>query len=240
MKHSQGQYAAVQSICNLYSIELDEYQIKEITEHTSCVLEETQKTNLTAIASFEDALHIHIEDSLSPLPYLKDLTFSKYADIGTGAGYPGIPLGIALNVPTFLFEATAKKTSFLEHFLSENVLESRIHVVNSRIEKAEEYFGQFDLVSARALSSAATVVELATPLLTTGGVLLLYKARIDNAELESGIRAAELCGLELTNQHTLTINNNTLERTILLFKKAGEAQVKLPRRDGMAQKRPLA
>jgi 16S rRNA (guanine527-N7)-methyltransferase len=206
--------------------------------HARAVLEVNAVMNLTSIPE-SDFVTLHVLDSLTALPYLNAEGDGSFADIGSGAGYPGIPLAIASGRPVALVESVRKKAAFLESVSATLRLEATVHPVRAE-ELASEHGEEFQAVVARALSALPSLVELAAPLLAPGGALICMKGRPEPTEVERGDRAARMCGLSLESTSSVTVPGVEAERTILVYRKLGRPTVKLPRRTGLAQRQPLA
>ena len=133
--------------------------------HLELVIEANRTTNITRISSWEDGMVLHVQDSLLGLDALNACPEGRYADIGTGAGYPGIPLAIETGRPTLLVDSVQKKVQILDGFIEELGLEN-VSTYAGRIEDlGREQAGQFAAISARALSKLSILLELSSPLL---------------------------------------------------------------------------
>lgn len=208
--------------------------------HLRLVLEENKITNLTRITEWEQAQLLHIEDSLVGLPEFLRASEGNYVDIGTGAGFPGIPLAIMTGRTTLLADSVGKKTKALDKFISELGLAGQVSTYTGRIEDLSiQRRNEFSVVTARALSSLPSLLELTTPLLKVGGQLICYKARVDEDELDNAKRLKNNMGMRLVSKRECYLSDDETKRTIFVFEKFAEAKVKLPRRLGMAQKKPF-
>ena len=158
-------------------------------------------------------------------------------DIGSGAGYPGIPLAVESGRETLLVDSVGKKTAILDGFIAELGL-TGVSTYTGRIEDlAREQAGEFTAITARALAKLSVLMELASPLLQQGGRLICYKALVEDAELEHALSLQKKLGMKLVSDRTVTLAENI--RRIIVFEKVGEPRIKLPRRTGLAQKKPL-
>jgi 16S rRNA (guanine527-N7)-methyltransferase len=218
------------------------WQYEEIlTQHLRFVLERNKQVNLTGIDSFDAGILLHVEDSLTALPEVESAPEGIMLDIGSGAGFPGIPLAVASGRKTILVESIAKKAAVLQAFIDSVDLMGQISVVSERSEEvAAKQPEVAAVVTARAVSELPVLVELASPLLCDGGVLVALKGSPTAEELERGVRAGALVGMELVAQRCLTLSDAVNKRTIVVFKKVDKPSIVLPRRAGMAAKRPLA
>jgi len=182
---------------------------------------------------------LHIADSLAVLQAVRSAPEGAGIDIGTGAGYPGLPLAVVTGRPFTLLDGTSKKAAFLNEVSAELEL-AAIEPVGRR---AEEFAmmrpATYAVAVSRAVGSVPTVVELAAPLLAHGGRLIAFKGRPDPQEAARGDRAAEVCGLLRIDEVRYRLLG-TEERVAYVYEKVSEPRVALPRRPGMAARRPLA
>jgi 16S rRNA (guanine527-N7)-methyltransferase len=217
-------------------ISTSEAEIKALTRHGNAVLQANKTINLTAVTEPESFSRLHIVDALLPLGML-DASPGLTLDMGTGAGYPGIPWAI-FGVEMVLCEATKKKAALLAEWVKD--LPVGPDVVSLR---AEEYAisrpGAFDTVVARAVSALPSLLELASPLLREGGRLLAMKGAPTADEIAWADRAAGLVGMERSHLLEYALPGGGERRTLCVYEKAGTAVVALPRRPGMAQRQPL-
>lgn len=208
-----------------------------LEKHLELVIEANKTTNITRISSWEDGMLLHVKDSLLGLDALRACPEGRYADIGTGAGYPGIPLAIETGRETLLVDSVAKKVRILDGFINELGLDN-VSTYAGRIEDlGKERRGQFAAVSARALSRLSVLLELASPLLKQGGRLICYKANVEQEELDHADEVAEMVGMKLVDDQTYALDEH--HRRILSYEKVGKSKIKLPRHVGFAQKKPL-
>jgi 16S rRNA (guanine527-N7)-methyltransferase len=194
------------------------------------VLETNRSINLTG-AKTEDDLAPHLLDSLSLLPYLG----ADLVDIGSGAGFPAIPLAIASGRAVTMVETTQKKAVFLRRVLEEFELEGE--VVNERAEVAgfiERLRDRFTTGSARAVGSGPTVMELVLPFIATGGLALLQRGKLDETERAAMSDAAPMLAAKVESE--LPVGG---DRRIILVRKLAATPQRFPRRAGVPDQRPL-
>jgi len=220
------------------SIALTPAVLDRMLLHVDAVIAANETMNLTTIPP-EQYAGLHVLDSLSALPFLEAASPGVFADLGSGAGFPGIPLAITTGREVHLVESVRKKAAFLEQVCGELRLEATVHPIRAE-ELAVTHSSAYSAVVARALSSLPSLVELAAPLLAPGGVLICLKGSPEDAEVVRGDTAAKICGLvrELTERVNVPFVDG--QRTILVYRKAGSSRVRLPRRTGLAQRQPLA
>lgn len=219
--------------------ELQIEQRKLLDLHLELVLKENERSNLTCIVDWQQGQLLHIEDSLVGLQEFVKAPLGRAADLGSGGGFPGIPLAIVSGRPIMLVDSVAKKTTALDRMIEELGLEGQVSTYTGRSEElALEMPESFAVITARALSSLSSLLELAVPLLSLGGQLICYKATVEAEELEQAAGLEEKLGMKLVLLRTTQLSDNETNRTILVYEKVGEPMVSLPRRPGMAQKRP--
>jgi 16S rRNA (guanine527-N7)-methyltransferase len=210
-----------------------------------------ERMNLTRITGYEAVQVKHFLDSLSCVPVITDaatvLNWSTDAslraiDMGTGAGFPGVPLKIAL--PTLsltLLEATGKKAEFLR-FLVERLKLSEVVVANARAEDAGQeltYREQYDLALARAVAGMATLAELTLPLVRVGGLVIAQKGEDPAAEVEAAQTAIVTLGGQVQNIVPVSVPGLAEARHLVVLQKVSSTPGRYPRRSGMPAKRPL-
>ena len=162
------------------------------------------------------------------------------ADMGSGGGFPGIPLAIATGRQTTLIESIGKKSRILESIVGELGLSGQVRVFSGRVEEMpKDDRGAFAVVTARALAKLGALMELATPLLRHGGRLICYKAHIDEEEAEKAKELQAALGMRLVGTREFVLSDDETFRSIVVFEKVSEPRIRLPRNVGMAQRKPL-
>lgn len=214
-------------------------QRKLLDLHLKLVIEENKKINLTRITNWESAQILHIEDSLVGLPEVAQAPSGRYLDMGTGGGFPGIPLAIMTKRETVLADSVGKKIAALDRIIAELDLGKFVSTYKGRLEELSlERPRSFSLVTARALSTLSSLMELASPLLETNGYLICYKSQEVEAELCHAKEISDKFGLSFISKRDVLLSDEKTHRSIITFKKIGEPIIDLPRRNGMAQKKP--
>lgn len=211
-----------------------------IEKHLDLVIEANKVTNITRIDSKEAGRLLHIEDSLSALPEIKNAPTGKYIDLGSGGGFPGIPIAIATGRKTTLIDAREKKVDLLNQFAEQLGISDSVQAVHTRIEEfSRKHKYQYSLVTARALAKLSILMEFSSPLLREDGLLVCYKARLEEAELLHAKKVCKIVGMKYIGRRDFLLSDEETQRCIVVFKKVGNSTIKLPRKDGYAQKKPL-
>ncbi len=212
---------------------------EKIQKYKELVLFYNEKINLTSITDTHEFDVKHIEDSLLPMKVV-DFSSKKVMDIGTGAGFPGIPLAIYNPTSTFyLVEPTLKRCNFLNIVKEELGLDNVI-IINKRAEELDKKdFSNFDLIVSRAVSDLRILLELSIPYLKVGGKLIAYKGE----KAEEEIKTSQNC-LKILSSHVETIQKENLSikeliRNNIVIVKDKETNPKYPRRYNEIKKRPL-
>jgi 16S rRNA (guanine527-N7)-methyltransferase len=228
---------AVEAALNGAGIRVLPQAVDLLVRHARAVFEANASFNLTRITTAEEFIRLHIVDSLLPwtlLPFA-----APAVDIGSGAGFPGVPTSIVHGGQLRLCESVGKKARFLESCVGDLGLECDVFC--GRAEELALLEPQAaDLVVARAVSSIASLVELAAPLLATGGRLIALKGDPNPEELAAGERAAAVCGMQRSTVLPYTLPEGGERRTLVVYERVGRPAVRLPRRAGLAQHSPLS
>lgn len=193
----------------------------------------------TTVTGVSEAIDVHLADSLTALEIGEVAEAGRIADIGSGAGFPGLALAVALpDAEVSLVESQGRKCQFLER-ASTAARVGNTSVVRARVEEWREGISRNDVVVARALAPQPVVLEYAAPLLSSGGLLVDWRGR-RNAEGETAARdAAGLLGLRLREVRRTEPYAGALHHHLHVYEKVAETPARFPRRVGVARKRPL-
>jgi 16S rRNA (guanine527-N7)-methyltransferase len=186
------------------------------------------------------AWQVHVADSLTGLEVADLRSARRIADVGAGAGFPGLALAVALpTAQVDLIESVSRKCAFIERAATEAQIDNAT-VLNTRSEEWATSDGQelYDAVTARAVGRLSTLAELASPLLKPNGVLVAWKGKRDPEEESQLKRASE--SLAMTPEQVLDVGDRagSQHRHLHIIRKTGPTPANLPRRPGMAKKRP--
>jgi 16S rRNA (guanine527-N7)-methyltransferase len=193
----------------------------------------------TTVRDPERSVDVHLADSLVALEVDGLRSARRIADIGAGAGFPGLPLAVALPASEVrLVESQAKKCQFLRRAIAAVGVDNA-HVAERRVEEWSEGLGAHDAVIARALAPAAVVLEYAAPLLEMGGVLVDWRGRRDPSGEAEAAHASEQLGMRLLEIRHTEPYEDARDHHLHVFEKVAETPSRFPRRAGVARKRPL-
>jgi 16S rRNA (guanine527-N7)-methyltransferase len=227
-------------------IELDAQQVKQFELYYRELIEWNKKINLTAITDYSSVQVKHFLDSLTITLALPEEEMERpdfnIIDIGTGAGFPGVPLKILFPRPRLvLIEPTTKKTAFLHHIIHKLELEN-VEVLNSRAEEAAHlplYREQFALALSRAVALLPTLVELTLPFCQIGGRFIAQKKGEVDQEINGAKEAIVALGGKLDQIKKIGLDEFNDARYLVIIDKIYPTPGKYPRRPGVPGRRPI-
>lgn len=223
-----------------FDVELSKENVIRFDTYARELVSYNEKVNLTAITEPDDIVIKHFADSLAFFKYSGIGKGDIVADVGTGAGFPGIPILIAGdNLNVTLFDAVNKKLDFIRHLVNELGLKADIvHIRAEDAGKMPEYREKFDYVTARAVAQLRILSEFCIPLVKVGGKFVSMKGSISEEEKTNGIAAFSKLGTQLYDDIIYNIHNGD-ERNIIIGKKISQVSSKYPRNMGQISKKPL-
>ena len=193
----------------------------------------------TSVRSEAYAAKVHLADSLSALDLERVRSAASIADIGSGAGFPGLPLAIALpGALVALTESAGRKAAWLREVVAELGV-TNAAVVNTRVEAWPDGISRHDLVTARAVDALPVLVEYAAPLLRVGGALVAWKGRRSVEEEGAGAAAADRLGMRPVEVRRVEPYAGSRDRHLHVYHKVAETPEGFPRAPGRARKRPI-
>ena len=227
---------------NSFGITLSEQKQEKFLRYMDLMLEWNKKINLTAITKFEDILELHFTDSLALAKYEDLSQHSTLADVGTGAGFPGIPLAIAFpNLSILLLDSLNKRVLFLKEVIEQLAL-SNCTAIQSRAEDACRmplYREKFDLVTSRAVAALSPLCEYCLPYLKTGGRFYAYKSQKTEEECAQAENAIHILGGKIRHIYSVYATDAETKRTLVCIEKIKNTPQKYPRKAGTPVKKPL-
>lgn len=223
-----------------FNVKLSKKQLDQFYEYMNLLIEWNQKMNLTTITEPNEVIEKHFIDSLSIAKYLESA--KSILDIGTGAGFPGIPLKIVEHEKEFtLLDALNKRINFLQEVITGLKLE-RVEAIHGR---AEEIIKQknkreiYDIVTSRAVAKLNVLLEYMLPFTKVGGKCICMKAMDIDEELNEAQKAIQVLGGKLETVDMITLPDSNIERKIVVIKKVRSTPIKFPRKAGMPTKEPI-
>jgi 16S rRNA (guanine527-N7)-methyltransferase len=228
---------SIAAACEAAGVSVSSAAAEQMARHLEMVYDANAHINLTRVPSGR-AAELHVADSLSGLAEMSASPPGPWADVGSGAGFPGIPLCVTSGRHVDLIESVGKKAAVLSTISQTMRLD--VSVLACRAEEAaERHPAHWSAVAARAVAPLASLVELASPLLCAGGLLVCWKGALAEEEVAQGSRAASSTGMRLTGVRRFVLPGGE-ERAIVVYTKTGRPSLRLPRRPGTAQHSPLA
>lgn len=222
------------------NIKFTKEQLTKFYEYMNLLLQWNEKINLTAIIEPKEIILKHFIDSLTINRYLKEN--SKLADVGTGAGFPGIPLKIVRpDLKITLVDSLNKRINFLNEVITRLNLKE-ISTVHSRIEdfgKNKEYREKFDFVTARAVAHLSVLSEYLLPISKVGGKCICMKGSNVEEELDTGKNAIKILGGKINCIDQFELPESDIFRNIIVLDKIKNTSAKFPRKAGIPSKEPL-
>ncbi len=226
------------------NVSLTDEQIQQFLQYYEMLVEKNKVMNLTGITEFEEVIQKHFLDSLSLIRVIPDLAERNLAiiDLGTGAGFPGIPLKIAFsNLEITLMDSLNKRINFLNEVIDALRLEN-VTAIHGRAEEMAAnatYRQQYDLCVSRAVSNLAVLTEYCLPFVVKGGMFVSYKSADSDTEIQEAKKAISILGGKLEKVDKFELPDSDLGRAFVCIKKVKDTPRKYPRKAGTPAKLPL-
>lgn len=234
----------LKNLANQLGIELNDRQIEQFSIYFNMLIETNKVMNLTAITELDEVITKHFLDSIAIANVYFDIKENpvKILDLGTGAGFPGIPLKIAFpQLKITLMDSLNKRIKFLQSVIDQLQL-SNIVAIHGRAEEMArkgEYRQQYDVCVSRAVANLATLNEYCLPFIKVGGTFISYKASDIEKEIEDSKKAIQILGGKLTAVKKLQLPDTDIERSFVIIDKIKETSKAYPRKPGTASKEPI-
>lgn len=223
-------------------IKQDQNQLERFHKFYQLLIEWNKVMNLTGITEYEDVVEKHFVDSLSIIKAVDLSRIHTVIDVGTGAGFPGIPLKIAFpHLRVVLLDSLNKRIKFLDGVISQLGL-TEIRTIHGRAEeyaRKEEYREQFDLCVSRAVANLSTLSEYCLPYIQVGGIFVPYKSGEIDDEVEQSKKAVRILGGNIKDVMKFELPGTDIHRSFVLIHKEQHTQKKYPRKAGIPAKEPL-
>ena len=224
------------------SIVLNDKQIQQFEQYYNILVEWNKVMNLTAITKYEEVIEKHFLDSLTIVDAINMEKIETLIDVGTGAGFPGIPLKIAFpHLKVTLLDSLNKRIKFLNEVIDLLELDD-IKTIHGRAEdyaKQAEYREQYDICVSRAVANLATLSEYCLPYVKVDGLFVPYKSGEIDEELKSSEKAVSILGGKVEEVDKFQLPGTDIGRSFVKIHKIKETKKKYPRKAGMPTKEPL-
>ncbi len=228
--------------CKELGIELSEQQVEQFLKFYELLVEWNKVMNLTGITEYEEVISKHFLDSLLLVKAYDMNSVDSIIDIGTGAGFPGIPLKIVFPEKKFvLLDSLGKRIKFLDAVV-DNLGLNQIELIHGRAEdyaKKQEYREQFDLAVSRAVANLASLSEYCIPFVKVKGAFIPYKSGSIEEELKQAEKAVSILGGKKKACKELLLPDTDITRSFVLIEKVKGTSKKYPRKAGLPTKEPL-
>ena len=223
-------------------LELNDKQLQQFDKYYELLVEWNKVMNLTGITEYEEVNEKHFIDSLSLVKVLSITDISSVIDIGTGAGFPGIPLKIVFpHLKVTLLDSLNKRINFLNKVIEELELKD-IHTIHGRAEdfaRQEEYREQYDLCVSRAVANLSTLSEYCLPYVKQGGAFIPYKSGEIEEEVLQSKTAVKILGGKMDGIVKFVLPGSDIDRSFIKIKKIKKTGKKFPRKAGLPAKEPI-
>ena len=229
--------------CEKLGITLNDTQKNQFIQFYEYLVEKNKVMNLTGITEFQEVLVKHFLDSLACVKAVDMSKVNRIMDIGTGAGFPGVPLKIAFpHLEACLLDSLKKRVNFLEETFQLLKLEN-ITAIHGRAEefaKNKAYRETYDLCVSRAVSNLATLSEYCLPYVKTGGFFISYKSGTVQEEVEQAQKAVKILGGKIQDVVYFQLPDSEIQRSLVVIEKIKATPGRYPRKAGTPLKEPLS
>lgn len=229
-------------LCKNNEIDLSDKQLEQFQIFYDYMIEMNQVMNLTSITEEDEVILKHFYDSMSVVKYYDFNQGENVIDVGTGAGFPGIPLAILLpGIQFTLMDSLNKRITFLKDVVEKCELKN-VECIHSRAEelaKDEKYREKYDICVSRAVANLSILLEYCIPFIKKGGKFISYKSISSEEELSASKNAQNKLCCKLKNNISFELPDTDNKRNFLIFEKFDLTASKYPRNNGIPRKKPL-
>lgn len=224
------------------NLEISENQKKQFEEYYELLIKKNKVMNLTAITDLDEVMIKHFLDSLL-LSSVTDMNkYETVIDVGTGAGFPGIPLKIMFpHLKVTLLDSLKKRLLFLDEVIHELELDN-ISTIHGRAEdygKDKEYREKYDLCVSRAVANLSSLSEYCIPFVKLSGKFISYKSKLSDKEINEAGKAIDLLGGNINNKTIVSLPCSDIKRTFVTIEKKKNTPSNFPRKAGVPSKKPI-
>ena len=221
-------------------VELNDEALNRFDTLAQLLIEQNKTMNLTAITDPDEVVIKHFADSVSLFSAVKPDENAKILDLGTGAGFPGIPLLITRpDICLTMVDSTAKKLRYVADTVEKLGLEAEVlHARAEEAGKSPEYREQYDIVCSRAVTALNVLSEFCLPFVRVGGIFVAMKSAKAEEEIAAAKKAIGILGGKIVDKKTFTLSDGG-ERTLIIIKKISQTSPKYPRVSAQISKKPL-
>ncbi len=229
----------LESLFTKYNIPLSDEQKSQFDKYFSMLVETNKVLNLTAITEEDDVAIKHFLDSVLPFNFFPKS--ASIVDVGSGAGFPAIPLKIVRSdLKVCMVDSLNKRINFLDSIISELGLKNTIATHSRAEDYAKNHREKFDVAVARAVASLNTLVEYLLPLVKVGGLAIIYKSSKLAEEIESAKKAISVLGGKIETIKNFVIEEGAMERNILIIRKISKTPPQYPRDKNKPKTSPIS
>lgn len=225
-----------------FNICLSQQQVDQFVRYYELLVEWNSFMNLTGITEFSEVLKKHFIDSISIFSYVNQNSISSLIDVGTGAGFPGLPLKIVCpELKVTLLDSLDKRIKFLNCVIDELELQN-ITAIHGRAEDYAsnmEYREFYDMAVSRAVANLSTLSEYCLPFVKKDGIFVSYKSETLEEEVINATNAIQILGGRIMNKYSFYLPGTDIYRTLCFIEKVDSTPDKYPRKAGLPSKKPL-
>lgn len=239
-----AQREKMQEQLKMFHVELTTQQLDDFDKYYELLVEWNSFMNLTGITEYSEVLQKHFIDSLAinRVINLADGEARTIIDVGTGAGFPGVPIKLAFpQHKVTLLDSLNKRIKFLNEVLS-NTNSDNVETIHGRAEEyavKEGYRQSYDIAVSRAVANLATLAEYCLPYVKVGGYFVAYKSGDYKEELRGAANALKILGAKVVKEDVFTLPDSDIERSLIVIQKVKDTPKKFPRKAGLPSKEPL-